>query len=77
MADGEGGGRDRTEAVGDFPAELLHSSGEHRTGLQDSHTSGAQEGLGSESSHAGKLGTGGLWRVPVQQWGHPRVPSSS
>lgn len=95
MADGGGGGRDRTEAVGDFPAQLLDSTGEHRTGLQDSHTSaqpggagmGLGEGLvseepvlsrrlgrglscsGSESSHAGKLGTWGLWRVAVQQWG--------
>lgn len=44
MAEGGGGGGDRTEAVGDFPAQLLHSSGEHRTGLQDSHTWGAQPG---------------------------------
>lgn len=60
---GGGGGRDRTEAVGDFPAQLLLSSGEHRAGLQDSHSSGAQQGLGcsgSGSSQAGKLGTGGL-----------------
>lgn len=75
MADGGGGGRDKTEAVGDCPAQL-HSSGEQRPGLQDSHTSGAQPGGAGgrtrvQGAHPelraqqglglpGKLGTGGL-----------------
>lgn len=57
MADGGGGGRDKTEAVGDFPAQLLHSPGEHRAGLQESHTSGAQPG-GAGELRAPMLETG-------------------
>lgn len=72
MADGGKGGRDRTEAVGDFPAQLLHSSGEHKTGLQDSHTWGAQPGgagmgLGVRGAHPELRGLG-CWdlRAPLQ-----------